>query len=210
MRNQHNTDRPNNDLRVSTGSVERLSTVGPRPENTTPPLKESNLNDVNDYDESASTESQIVGDTGGCTLETDLRLETEKEKMLRTQELMYENEDGFRVCENVKNAIRVTMNEKLVKNLKFLPKSGASYRMLDFVNGKGKLVELINWLLEEMNYNYSWDNKIRFWNTYNQWIRKQVTNHRSNVSTKLKEKFLKCRKKGMSNYIIFCMVTSNY
>ena len=71
------------------------------------------------------------------------------------------------------------------------------YRMLDFVNDKGRLVEVVNWLLEEMNYDYSWENKIRFWITYNQWIRKQVTNHRSNVSTKLKERFLKCVHKGV-------------
>ncbi len=118
-------------------------------------------------------------------------------KDIRVQELMYEEEEGFRVCENVKNAIRVAVNEKLVKSLKFLPRSGTGYRILDFVNGKGKMVAICNWLLEEMNYNYSWQNKIRFWNTYHQWIRKQVTNHRSNVSTKLKEKFLKTIQKGM-------------
>ena len=133
-------------------------------------------------------------------LEQDRDEDTETEsgnaRDLHLQELMYQEEEGFRVCENVKNAIRVAVNEKLVKTLKFLPRSGMNYRVLDFVNGKGKMVAICNWLLMEMNYDYSWENKVRFWNTYHQWVRKQVTNHRSNVSTKLKERFLKSIRKG--------------
>ncbi len=131
-----------------------------------------------------------------CDAENETSTVSSHARDIRVQELMYEEEEGFRVCENVKNAIRVAVNEKLVKSLKFLPRSGTGYRILDFVNGKGKMVAICNWLLEEMNYSYSWQNKIRFWNTYHQWIRKQVTNHRSNVSTKLKEKFLKTIQKG--------------
>lgn len=190
-------DGRNDSLRVSNGSPAQSSIVGHRNQNTTPRLNESFSNDEDDRSRNMMTDSMVRGEDRGSVLEADLSLESENASKMRIQELMYEEESGFRVCENVKNAIRVAVNENLVKNLKFLPRSGASYRMLDFVNDKGKLVEIVNWLLEEMNYDYSWENKVRFWITYNQWIRKQVTNHRSNVSTKLKERFLKCVHKGV-------------
>ena len=187
----------NNNSRASNGSPAQSSIMGHRPQNTTPLLNESDSNDEDDHSHNVTTESVVIGVDRGCIQKADLSLESENASKIRIQDLMYEEENGFRVCENVKNAIRVAVNEKLVKNLKFLPRSGVLYRMLDFVNDKGKLVAIVNWLLEEMNYDYSWENKIRFWITYNQWIRKQVTNHRSNVSTKLKERFLKCVHKGV-------------
>ena len=51
----------------------------------------------------------VIGEDRGCILEADLTLESENERKVCIQELMYEEEDGFFVCENVKNAIRVAM-----------------------------------------------------------------------------------------------------
>lgn len=166
------------------GSGSSLTPSGRQPVSVTTPT-------MNQEEDGSFDEEDLEQDR-----DEDTETESGNARDLHLQELMYQEEEGFRVCENVKNAIRVAVNEKLVKTLKFLPRSGMNYRVLDFVNGKGKMVAICNWLLMEMNYDYSWENKVRFWNTYHQWVRKQVTNHRSNVSTKLKERFLKSIGKG--------------
>ena len=166
------------------GSGSSLTPSGRQPVSVTTPT-------MNQEEDGSFDEEDLEQDR-----DEDTETESGNARDLHLQELMYQEEEGFRVCENVKNAIRVAVNEKLVKTLKFLPRSGMNYRVLDFVNGKGKMVAICNWLLMEMNYDYSWENKVRFWNTYHQWVRKQVTNHRSNVSTKLKERFLKSIRKG--------------
>lgn len=150
---------------------------------------ESNLLEENETDFDVSGTVRV-------NLDNALQQRDTESKKLRMQELMYDECDGMRVCENVKSGIKVSISERLLKGLKFLPSSGVAYSRPDFVRNKGSMVGLCNWLLDDMNYSYTWDNKVRFWITYSQYIRKQVTNHRTNVTTKLKEKFLKVANKG--------------
>ena len=158
--------------------------------NTTPGMGSEENSSVGDDDDSLHND---LGFAVSRTLDPTVVKKNERTKNIRLQEKMYEENAGYRPDENVKKGIAVSMNERLLKEMKFLPKVGVYYLMLDFVSNRPDdgMVAMVNWLLLDMNYDYGWKQKVCFWITYSQWVRKQVTNHRSNVSTKLKEKFLK-------------------
>ena len=164
--------------------------------NTTPGMRSEENSAIDDDDDSHHND---LGSAVSRTLAPTVMKKNERTNNLRLQEKMYEDNGGYYPDENVKKGIAVSMNERLLKEMKFLPRVGVQYLMLDFVSNRPDdgMVGMVNWLLLDMNYDYGWQQKVCFWITYSQWVRKQVTNHRSNVSTKLKEKFLKIVDKGM-------------
>jgi len=106
---------------------------------------------------------------------------------------LYQKADGMPSCQSMQVTIKRTLQEKIFKSVKFLPKNNTKFKYPDWVEGverKEATVLIVNGVLKKMNLeNYSVKQKTRFWITYSELFRQFFTEHRSATQESLKRVF---------------------
>ena len=106
---------------------------------------------------------------------------------------MYQNADGMPSCQSMRVTIKRTLQEKIFKSVKFLPKNNTMFKYPDWVEGvekKEATVLIVNGVLGKMNLShYTVKQKTLFWITYGELFRQFFTEHRSATQESLKRIF---------------------
>ena len=106
---------------------------------------------------------------------------------------LYQKADGLPSCQSMQVTIKRTLQEKIFKSVKFLPKNNNKFKYPDWVEGvekKEATVLIVNGVLAKMNLDgYTVKQKTRFWITYSELFRQFFTEHRSATQESLKRVF---------------------